>query len=359
MKGDKISALGLVLSLVLVLVLSSCGGMAGGGETDGASADSEAKGASDEAQRSVFAMDTYMTVKAYGENAEDACDAAIAEITRLDNLFSVGIEDSDVSLVNKNGGGEVSEDTKYLISRSLDIYEQTDGKFDISIYPVMDLWGFTTQDYHVPSEEELKDKLSLVDASKISIEEGEVSFEKDGMQIDLGGIAKGYTSSGIMDIFDDYGVESGLVSLGGNVHLKGKKQDGSPWKVAIQNPDETQDYLAVLEAGDVAVITSGGYERYFEEDGKTYHHILDPETGYPADSGILSATVVTADGTLADALTTSIYIMGTDEAIEYWKASEDDFDMILYTDDGKLYVTEGIYGSITSPAGAQIVEVSR
>ena len=211
----------------------------------------------------------------------------------------------------------------------------------------------------MPSEEELKDKLSLVDASKISIEEGEVSFEKDGMQIDLGGIAKGYTSSGIMDIFDDYGVESGLVSLGGNVHLKGKKQDGSPWKVAIQNPDETQDYLAVLEAGDVAVITSGGYERYFEEDGKTYHHILDPETGYPADSGILSATVVTADGTLADALTTSIYIMGTDEAIEYWKASEDDFDMILYTDDGKLYVTEGIYGSITSPAGAQIVEVSR
>jgi thiamine biosynthesis lipoprotein len=170
----------------------------------------------------------------------------------------------------------------------------------------------------------------------------------DGMEIDFGGIAKGYTSSEIMDIFKECGIESGLVSLGGNVQTLGYKTDGSQWRVAVQNPDETEDYLGVLETHDKAVITSGGYERYFEEDGKTYHHIIDTETGFPAQNGLTSVTIVSSDGMLADGLSTSLFVMGLEKASEFWKEHSDEFDAILLTEDGELYVTEGISDEFTS-----------
>ena len=132
------------------------------------------------------------------------------------------------------------------------------------------------------------------------------------------------------------------MNLGGNVQALGSKTDGSKWKVGIQDPEGKEDYLGTLSIKDQAVITSGGYERYFEEDGKTYHHIIDPRTGYPADSGLLSVTIVSSDGTLADGLSTSLFIMGKEEAIEYWRDHSEEFDGILETEDGTLYVTEGI-----------------
>ena len=136
----------------------------------------------------------------------------------------------------------------------------------------------------------------------------------------------------------------------------GTKTDGSKWRVAIQSPDEEEDYLGVLEIEDKAVITSGGYERYFEQDGITYHHIIDPSTGYPADSGLISVSVVSGDGTLADGLSTSLFIMGKDKAVEFWKEHSDEFDMILETEDEVLYVTEGISDSFTSDLQVEIVE---
>ncbi len=347
--------------LAMSLFITGCGASASGDTTSGDSASSDgstSSAASDEGYSAqVFAMDTYMTVTAYGENGEDAVEAAVEEINRLDALFSVGEADSDISVINANGGGTVSEETAYLIARALEIYDMTDGAFDISIYPVMDLWGFTTEEYAVPDDTSLAEALSLVDASQISVNEetGEVTFGIDGMEIDLGGIAKGYTSARIMDIFEEYGVESGLVSLGGNVQLYGTKTDGSDWKVAIQNPDESEDYLCVLEDADVAVITSGGYERYFEEDGVTYHHIIDPQTGYPAESGLLSVTIVSTDGTLADGLSTSLYIMGLDEAISFWQAHNQAFDVILYTDDGTLYVSEGIADQVSTSLDCTVI----
>lgn len=146
-----------------------------------------------------------------------------------------------------------------------------------------------------------------------------------------------------MEIFRSHGIRSGMVSLGGNVQTIGKKPDGTRWQIGIQDPDSTQgEVLAVVEAEDQAVITSGGYERYFEEDGNTYIHIIDPRTGYPADGDLKSVTIVSGDGTLADALSTSLYIMGYDGAVEYWKAHSEAFDMVLVTDQGGLYVTEGL-----------------
>ena len=152
------------------------------------------------------------------------------------------------------------------------------------------------------------------------------------------------------------GVTSGLVNLGGNAQVLGTKPDGSLWRVAVQSPDSEDEYLGVLETKDKAIITSGGYERYFEKDGVTYHHIIDPSTGYPADNGLISVTIVSADGTLADGLSTSLFVMGKDKATDYWKAHSDEFDMILLTDDEKLYVSEGIKDSFTSDREFEIVE---
>lgn len=311
-----------------------------------------------EAVRDVFAMDTYMTVKAYGSNGDAAVDAAVDEINRLDALLSTGKKDSEIGQINANNGGQLSEDGAILMERSLELYKSTNGAFDVAIYPVMKAWGFTDGNYQVPDADTLKATLELVDPSLIDYdkETSTVSFKKDGVQIDLGGIAKGYTSSRIMDIYKEKGVTSGLVNLGGNAQVFGTKPDGSLWRVAVQSPDSEDEYLGVLETKDKAIITSGGYERYFEKDGVTYHHIIDPSTGYPADNGLISVTIVSADGTLADGLSTSLFVMGKDKAIDYWRAHSDEFDMILLTDDEKLYVSAGIKDSFTSDREFEIVE---
>lgn len=311
-----------------------------------------------EAVRDVFAMDTYMTVKAYGSNGDAAVDAAVDEINRLDALLSTGKKDSEIGQINANNGGQLSEDGAVLMERSLELYKSTNGAFDVAIYPVMKAWGFTDGNYQVPDADTLKATLELVDPSLIDYdkETSTVSFKKDGVQIDLGGIAKGYTSSRIMDIYKEKGVTSGLVNLGGNAQVFGTKPDVSLWRVAVQSPDSEDEYLGVLETKDKAIITSGGYERYFEKDGVTYHHIIDPSTGYPADNGLISVTIVSADGTLADGLSTSLFVMGKDKATNYWKAHSDEFDMILLTDDEKLYVSEGIKDSFTSDREFEIVE---
>ena len=244
------------------------------------------------------------------------------------------------------------------MERALELYKKTDGAFDIAIYPVMQAWGFPTQEYHVPDDATLKDRLALADASKVNYDKDtrKISFDQDGMEIDLGGIAKGYTSSQIMQIYQDCGVTSGLVNLGGNVQALGCKTDGSKWRVAIQSPDDTEDYLGILEIENQAVITSGGYERYFEEDGVTYHHIIDPATGYPADSGLISVTIVSDDGTLADGLSTSLFIMGEEKAAQFWRENSGEFETIMETSDGKLYVTEGIADSLTTDRDVTVIE---
>ena len=173
--------------------------------------------------------------------------------------------------------------------------------------------------------------------------------------IDFGGIAKGYTSSRIMDIYKDNGITSGLVNLGGNVQALGTKTDGTKWKIAVQSPDDTEDYLGILSVQDKAVITSGGYERYFEQDGVTYHHIIDPKTGYPAESGLVSVTIVSDDGTLADGLSTSLFIMGEEKAADFWREHKDDFDAILMSDDGTLYVTEGLENDFSTERTVEII----
>ena len=322
-------------------------------EASGEAADKET-----EASKDLFAMDTYMTLTAYGEHAQEAVDKAAERVEALDALLSTGNENSEIYQLNQNGEATLSEEGGYLVERALELYKKTVGAFDIAIYPVMQAWGFPTQDYHVPDDDTLKEKLALADASKVNYDKDtrKIFFDQDGMEIDLGGIAKGYTSSQIMQIYQDCGVTSGLVNLGGNVQALGCKTDGSKWRVAIQSPDDTEEYLGILEIEDQAVITSGGYERYFEEDGVTYHHIIDPAIGYPADSGLISVTTVSDDGTLADGLSTSLFIMGEEKAAQFWRENSDEFEAIMETSDGELYVTEGIANSLTTDMDVTVIE---
>ncbi len=291
--------------------------------------------------KQLFAMDTFMSFTAYGKNCEKAVDAAIDEVERLDALLSTGKETSEVSRINAAGGGEVSEDTAVILQEAMEVYQRTEGVFDVSIYPLMELWGFPSQEYHVPTREELLEVLSLVDASKIAFDGTYIKL-LEGQRIDFGGIAKGYTSARVMDIFQEYGIHSGMVTLGGNVQVLNKKLDGSKWQVAIRDPEHEGKILGVLGVENQAVITSGGYERYFEEDGETYIHILNPRTGYPADKDLISVTVISEDGMLADALSTSLYLMGREEAVSYWERYGEEFEMILVTEKGEILVTEGI-----------------
>jgi thiamine biosynthesis lipoprotein len=326
-------------------VILAAGMTACGKKTD--SVLSESVSENDKYSSDIFAMDTYMSLTAYGEKAEDAVTEAIHEIQRLDAMFSVGNTDSDVTTANMQGSATVSDETAYLVEQSLEISRKTDGAFDITIYPVMELWGFTTKNYKVPQADELQETLKRVSYENVSLKDHELVL-KNNAQIDFGGIAKGYTSSRVMQIFKEYGIEHGMVNLGGNVQTLGTKTDGTAWRVAIQSPQGGNQYLGVLETSDQAVITSGGYERYFEENGVTYHHIIDPKTGYPSDSDLTSVTIVCADGTKADALSTSFFVMGLQKAESFYENTDLDFDVILLTKDNQIYISEGIAQNFTS-----------
>ena len=301
-------------------------------------------------ERDLFAMDTFMTMTAYGPHAKEALDAAEEEIKTLDQLLSTGDPQSEISRLNEAGEGRLSDVSAYLLQRSREVNAITDGAFNPLIYPLMKVWGFTDQDYTVPEKSEITERLPLLDMTNIRFDEKtkEIVFTEPGMMIDLGGIAKGYTSSRIMEIFADNGVKSGLVSLGGNVQVLGTKPDGSKYKVAIRDPDDDQSFLGIVEVSDKAVVTSGGYERFFEEDGVTYHHILDPATGYPADQGLVSVTIVSSDGTLADGLSTALFVLGIDKGSEVWRSNPDLFDVVFFTKDHELYVSEGLRDHFSS-----------
>ena len=294
----------------------------------------------------IFAMDTFMDLKVSGKNAQKAILEAEREINALERMLSNTIENSEISAINQNAGKDavkVSDDTLYLLKEAREIYDFTQGAFDITIAPIIDVWGFTKEVKKVPDEETLKQKLDLVDMKKLQINEKNktVFLEESGMAIDLGGIAKGYATDKVNEIFIENGITSSVISLGGNVSVTGKKEDGSKWKVAIQDPLNKEGYVGVLYVEDTSVVTSGGYQRFFEENGKTYHHIIDPKTGMPADTGLLSVTIVCKNSTKADGLSTSVFIAGLEKGWQMWKDSQD-FGIVFITDKKEIYVTPDI-----------------
>ena len=344
--------------------------------------------------RQLFAMTTVMNLKAYGKDAGAALDEAEEKIRSLDSLLSTGTKGSEVWQINHDGGGTLSDDTATLTDLSLQLYQETNGAFDFTIYPIMKLWGFTeffgesgderesstenapeheasaqteaeTQTEaaadalsssehlisHVPTKAEIEALLPLVDSSKVIYNpETKKLTLPSGVQIDFGGIAKGYTSQAVMDIYQKHHLTGGLADLGGNIQVTGNKPDGSPWRVGIEDPADTSALLGILTLSeDSTVITSGGYERYLvDQDGKRYPHIIDPSTGYPVKNDLSSASIICKDGALADGLSTSLCVMGKMKAISFWKAHKDQFDMVLFDTDQTITISEGLKDSFTS-----------
>ena len=299
----------------------------------------------DPASVQFFAMDTVMSVTVYGDNGEETVPAVRDEVTRLDKLLSRTDPDSQISQINAHAGDgstvQVAEELAGLLTQAQDIATALPGDFDVTIAPVMDAWGFTKEERHVPSDEELAAAMALVDSSKLTVDGSAVRLEQAGMELDLGAIAKGFTAGRAEGIIRASGATSALLDLGGNVTVVGPRPDGGPWRVAVKDPQDTSNYLCVLSLEDVTASTSGGYERYFEEDGVRYHHIIDPKTGHPADTGLLSVTVVSANPVLADALSTALFVAGPEAALDFWR-SRDDFELVLCRTDGTVTVTEGL-----------------
>ena len=298
--------------------------------------------------RTVFAMDTVMELSAYG--ADDALmEAAEQEILGLESRLSVTDAGSEIYALDHNGLAELSPDTTELMQTALEMCERTDGALDVSIYPVLRAWGFTTGSYQVPTQEEIENLLTHVHYRKVTLENGTASIAQ-GMEVDLGSVAKGYTGDQVSQLLREGGVTSALLNLGGNVQLVGGKPDGSDWRVAVQDP-ESDGYLGVLSLRDKAAITSGGYERYFVgDDGEVYWHIIDPATGAPARSGLISVTVIGDRGVVCDALSTALFVMGLDKAAEYWRRYGD-FEAVFVAEDGSVAITSGLQDCFTLADG--------
>lgn len=299
-------------------------------------------------EATTFAMDTIMTFTIYNENGEEILIDAEQEIRRLEKLLSVTMEDSDISKLNENAGKKdvhISEDAMELLSLGKAIGEETGGCFNIAISPIVKAWGFTEEEKRVPSPEEIEGLLQLVSPEDILLEResGKAFLQKAGMAVDLGGIAKGYAADRVAELLRAEGVTSGFFSLGGNLMSIGRKTEGEPWKAAVVNPLDTEDYVGMLEFSDCAVVTSGGYQRFFEKDGKRYHHIIDPATGYPAESGLQAVVIVCENATRADALSTALFVMGLDDAVSFWR-EKNDFEAIFIMDN-EVIATEGLKDS--------------
>ena len=274
------------------------------------------------AEREFFAMDTVMQLRAYGPAAEDALAQAEAEIYRLEGVLSCRDEQAALARLNETGGGTAGEETAALLQTALTLCEQTGGASGAG----------------------------LVQLDGISV------TLTNGAQLDLGGIAKGYAAGRVRTILREAGVTSAIISLGGNVAAVGKKPDGSAWTVGLQDPDRPEAYFGTVSIEDACVVTSGAYQRYFEENGVCYHHILDPHTGCPAESGVKSVSVVAQDDTLADALSTALFVMGLDAGAEFQKSSGLSFEAVFVTDDNTVWITPGLAGRYRSDRPYQILE---
>ena len=309
----------------------------------------------------IFAMDTYMSLVAVGDGAFDVLQRSSNEINTLEQKLSRTIETSDVARLNANGSAVLDEGTAELLRRALRYSEETGCAFDMTIAPLVELWGITTEHPRVPTREEIDALLPLVGYEHVHQSAYYNISLDEGCAVDLGGIAKGYASDCAAVLFHRSALTGGCANLGGNVYVYGTNAQNKPWSVAIQDPADSEGYVCTLSLSDAFVVTSGGYQRYFTApDGTVYQHILDPKTGYPVQSDLTSVSVVTrggfgGQGTRADAYSTALYVMGEQAAVDFWRGQDMSFDMVLVTADGRVVYTPGLADCFNEREGSAYV----
>ncbi|MCQ2591329.1 MAG: FAD:protein FMN transferase [Treponema sp.] len=314
------------------------------------------------------AMNTYMTIVSYGKKAEAANKQAMEKVLELESYFSTTNPQSDIFLLNQGQNNQsqttpsnvflVHRDTYDLTNFSLQMAEETNGDLNPALYPITKLWGFTTGKYTVPDESTIKRLLPHTDYKKVSTyslkneltSENEYFINVDdcaeqNIQLDFGAVGKGYAGDEVLKILRENGISSAILDFGGNIQTLGYKPDGSQWKIGIKNPWDGSS-LCGISISEKAVVTSGGYERFFTgDDGKDYIHIFNPQTGFPVNNDCASVTIISDQGLYADSLSTALFVMGSDKAFEYWKKHQD-FQMVIVTNDEKILYTEGLNGSL-------------
>ena len=249
-------------------------------------------------------------------------------------------ENSPMWELNEKKTAKFSSEIAKQMERTIKLCEDTDGALDISAYPIVKAWGFTTGEHRVPDEEERRLLSSRTDYRRIQVNGDTVAIEPD-MMVDLGSVGKGYTGEVLSNMLKEEGVSSALFSLGGNIQTVGRKPDGTDWFIGIRAAEENR-YLGGVSVTDKAVVTSGGYERYFTgEDGQIYWHIMDPKTGAPARNGLVSVTIISDSGFLCDGLSTALFVMGLEKAEEHWRTHQN-YEAVLEDEDGHIYITQGL-----------------
>ena len=313
-----------------------------------------------EEESRIFAMDTVMTLTYHGQDREsgrEAIEEGVAAVYELEDLLSATAPDSEISALNEAGQAHLSPDTAQLLSAALELCALTGGALDITAYPAVEAWGFTTGEYRVPNQAELEELGDRIDYTQVSLDQEGASLP-DGMKLDLGAVAKGYTADRLAKLAQERGITSALLDLGQSTILAlGAKPDGSPWRIGIQDP-QGEGYLGVLELEGQAMGTSGGYQRYFERDGVRYWHIIDPATAAPARSGLLSVTVVSPSGLACDGLSTALFVMGLERGTQFWRDHPElEFEALFILEDGSLALTSGLKDSFTLAQGYEDREV--
>ncbi len=295
-----------------------------------------------------FMLDTLISIQAFGPNASGAIDKAFERIADIEKKMTSKAEFSEVISINNMAGNDfsqVSPDTFFVIKKGLYYSRLTEGKFDITVGPLVNLWGIGTEEARVPAEDEIKEILPLVDYRQVEVNEQDnsVFLKKHNMSIDLGGIAKGYAADEAARVLREHGVKQGTVNLGGNIITIGTKPNGQLWKIGIQNPffKTRGNIMSTVEVADKTLVTSGPYERYLEKDGKIYHHILDTKSGFPIENDLMSVTIISESSIDADALSTAVFAMGLKEGRDFIESTEE-VDAIFITKDYKVYITSGV-----------------
>lgn len=336
-------------SLILLLILSLLSGCS---TADGQSTgESTTKPTGEPIKKSDFFLDTTCDIAVYDNVSEEVLDKGFSVLKEVDDKMSATKAESEIMAINNASGKaavKVSDDTFYVISKGIQYSEMTEGKFDISVGPLVKLWGINTDHARIPSEEEIKSTLQKVGYKNIVVNEAkkEVKLNLEGMSLDLGGIAKGYAGDAVADTLKNNGVKHAIINLGGSVIVIGSKPNGEGWRIGIQDPVQPRgEYLGVLSVSDKAISTSGIYERYFIENGVRYHHIMDTSKGYPVNNELASVSIVSDKSIDGDPLAKA-FTMGLEEGMKFIEA-QPGVEAIFVTKDSEVYITPGLKGNFT------------
>lgn len=320
-----------------MLCLAGCGGQAGS-QVPPASAAADT-GSAGQISRAIFAFDTVVTIRA--ACSQETMQALCDRCAYFESIFSRTIETSDVGRVNAAGGKpvEVASETADLVTKALRYCEESDGRFDITIGAVSTLWDF--KEGIVPEPAAIREAVKHVGYANVQVEGTTITLADPDAKLDLGGIAKGYIADDLCQMLVDAGCKSGLVNLGGNVKTVGVRPDGAPWHVGVQDPNGgPNDLIAAVESEGSSVVTSGLYEREFEKNGERYWHILDPKSGYPVQTDLVSATIFSTASIDGDGYTKPLFMLGRDAALA-WAEAEDDIEALLIDAGGTILQTSG------------------